>query len=128
MTVLCEERALLNAALPLIDRFGHVVQTLSDASTNSNLFDGPWAAAVNDKGNTAQVFVSNVEGGTVTRRSPSAAIDQPALFTQFNERDISDVGQEARRARFLVDPSSGPFAGSSSEAAPQLAQTSGSLG
>jgi len=54
-------------SLQIIDRFGHVVQTLSDASTNSNLFDGPWAAAVNDKGNTAQVFVSNVEGGTVTR-------------------------------------------------------------
>jgi DNA-binding beta-propeller fold protein YncE len=34
---------------------------------NSTLFDGPWASAVNDKGNTAQLFVSNVEGGTVTR-------------------------------------------------------------
>jgi DNA-binding beta-propeller fold protein YncE len=54
-------------SLQIIDRFGHVVQTLSDASTNSNLFDGPWASAVNDHGKTAQVFVSDVEGGTVTR-------------------------------------------------------------
>jgi len=54
-------------SLQIIDRFGHMVQTLTDASTNSNLFDGPWASAVNDKGNTAQVFVSNVESGTVTR-------------------------------------------------------------
>jgi len=54
-------------SLQIIDRFGHVVQTLTDASTHSNLFDGPWASAVNDKGNTAQLFVANVEGGTVTR-------------------------------------------------------------
>jgi hypothetical protein len=54
-------------SLQIINRFGNVVQTLTDANTNSNLFDGPWASAVNDKGNTAQLFVSNVEGGTVTR-------------------------------------------------------------
>ena len=54
-------------SLQIINRFGNVVQTLTDANTNSNLFDGPWASAVNDKGNTAQLFVSNIESGTVTR-------------------------------------------------------------
>ena len=54
-------------SLQIINRFGDVVQTLSDANTSSNLFDGPWASAVNDKGNTAQLFVSNVESGTITR-------------------------------------------------------------
>jgi uncharacterized protein (TIGR03118 family) len=54
-------------SLQIVNRFGAVVQTLSDANTNSNLFDGPWASAVNDKGNTAQVFVSNLESGAVTR-------------------------------------------------------------
>jgi hypothetical protein len=54
-------------SLQIIDRFGHVVQTLTDANTNSNLFDGPWASAVIDKGKTAQLFISNVESGTVTR-------------------------------------------------------------
>jgi hypothetical protein len=54
-------------SLQIINRFGKVVQTLSDASTNSNLFDGPWASAVNDKGKTAQLFVSNVESGAITR-------------------------------------------------------------
>jgi hypothetical protein len=54
-------------SLQIIDRSGHLVQTLTDASTNSTLFDGPWASALNDKGNTAQLFVANVEGGTVTR-------------------------------------------------------------
>ena len=54
-------------SLQIINRFGQVVTTLTDANTNSKLFDGPWAATVNDKGNTAQLFVSSVEGGTVTR-------------------------------------------------------------
>ncbi len=54
-------------SLQIINRFGKVVQTLSDANTSSNLFDGPWASAVNDKGNTAQLFVSNVESGAITR-------------------------------------------------------------
>ncbi len=54
-------------SLQIINRFGTVVQTFSDASTDSNLFDGPWASAVNDKGNTAQLFVSNLESGAITR-------------------------------------------------------------
>ena len=56
-----------SGSLQIINRFGTVVQTLSDANTNSNLFDGPWASAVNDKGNTAQLFVSNLESGAITR-------------------------------------------------------------
>jgi uncharacterized protein (TIGR03118 family) len=54
-------------SIQIINRFGVVVQTLSDANTNSNLFDGPWASAVIDKGNTAQLFISDVESGAVTR-------------------------------------------------------------
>ena len=56
-----------SGSLQIVNRFGTVVQTLSDANTNSNLFDGPWASAVDDKGNTAQVFVSNLESGAITR-------------------------------------------------------------
>ncbi len=55
------------ASLQIINRFGDVVQTLTDANTNSSLFDGPWASAVNDKGHTFQLFVSNVESGAITR-------------------------------------------------------------
>jgi hypothetical protein len=50
-------------SLQIIDRFGHVVQTLSDP----NLLDGPWASTLSDHGSTAQLFVSNVLSGTVTR-------------------------------------------------------------
>jgi sugar lactone lactonase YvrE len=50
-------------SLRILDRYGNVVTTLSD-----NLFlDGPWDLTVNDQGSTAQVFVSNVLNGEVTR-------------------------------------------------------------
>ncbi len=50
-------------SLLILDRFGFTVANLS----NGALLDGPWDLAVNDQGNTAQVFVSDVLSGTVTR-------------------------------------------------------------
>ncbi|HLJ10297.1 MAG TPA: hypothetical protein VKU82_03870 [Planctomycetaceae bacterium] len=50
-------------SLLILDKNGHVVETL----TNSKLLDGPWDLTVNDNGVFAQVFVSNVLSGTVTR-------------------------------------------------------------
>jgi hypothetical protein len=50
-------------SLLVIDRFGHLVTTL----TNATLLDGPWDLTVNDLGIVAQVFVSNVLNGTITR-------------------------------------------------------------
>ncbi len=50
-------------SLLILDRNGHVVTTLS----NSSLLDGPWDLTVNDQGSHAQVFVSNVLNGVVTR-------------------------------------------------------------
>jgi hypothetical protein len=50
-------------SLLILDRSGHVVDTLSD----SKLLDGPWDLTINDQGSHAQVFVSNVLSGTVTR-------------------------------------------------------------
>ena len=47
----------------ILDRNGNVVTTLSD----SKLLDGPWDLTVNDQGGRAEVFVSNVLSGTVTR-------------------------------------------------------------
>ena len=47
----------------ILDRNGHVVTTLSD----NVLLDGPWDLTVNDRGSQAQVFVSNVLNGVVTR-------------------------------------------------------------
>ena len=50
-------------SLMILDRNGNVVTTLSDPK----LLDGPWDLTVNDQGDRAEVFVSNVLSGTVTR-------------------------------------------------------------
>jgi hypothetical protein len=50
-------------SLLVIDRFGNRVANLANAA----FLDGPWDLTINDLGSTAQVFVSNVLNGTVTR-------------------------------------------------------------
>jgi DNA-binding beta-propeller fold protein YncE len=50
-------------ALQVIDRHGQLVQTWTDAK----FLDGPWDLAVDDDGNHALIFVSNVLNGTVSR-------------------------------------------------------------
>jgi hypothetical protein len=48
--------------LQFFDRSGNLVLTLSDPT-----LDSPWDLAINDQGSQAQIFVSNVLSGTVTR-------------------------------------------------------------
>jgi DNA-binding beta-propeller fold protein YncE len=50
-------------SLVILDRSGNKVATLS----NQALLDGPWGLTINDQGSRAQVFVSDVFSGTVTR-------------------------------------------------------------
>ena len=50
-------------ALQIIDRNGKLIQTWTD----STLLDGPWDLTVDDHGTWAQVFVSSVLNGTVSR-------------------------------------------------------------
>jgi uncharacterized protein (TIGR03118 family) len=50
-------------SLLILDKSGHVVTTLTD----SKLLDGPWDLTINDQGNRAQVFVSNVLNGVISR-------------------------------------------------------------
>ena len=50
-------------SLLILDRSGRQVASLSDPK----LLDGPWGLTINDRGNQAQLFVSNVLSGTVTR-------------------------------------------------------------
>jgi DNA-binding beta-propeller fold protein YncE len=50
-------------SLVILDRSGNKVATLSDPT----LLNGPWGLTINDQGNRAQVFVSDVFSGTVTR-------------------------------------------------------------
>jgi DNA-binding beta-propeller fold protein YncE len=50
-------------ALQVVDRSGHLVQTWKDPQ----FLDGPWDLAVDDHGDHAHIFVSNVLNGTVSR-------------------------------------------------------------
>jgi uncharacterized protein (TIGR03118 family) len=50
-------------SLLILDSSGNLLATV----TNHKLLDGPWDLTVNDMGQEAQVFVSNVLSGTVTR-------------------------------------------------------------
>jgi hypothetical protein len=52
-----------SGGLYVLDARGHVVTTLGTA----DLINGPWGLAINDRGFDAQLFVSNVFDGTVTR-------------------------------------------------------------
>ena len=54
-----------NGGLLVIESSGHLLTTIT---TGTN---GPWGLAINDQGKTAQLFISNVLDGTVTRISVS---------------------------------------------------------
>ncbi len=55
--------AVGEGSLQIFDRNGNLVRTLND----KKLLDSPWDLTINDEGSTAQVFVSNLLSGTVTR-------------------------------------------------------------
>jgi hypothetical protein len=50
-----------NGGLLVIDNSGHLVTTITTG------INGPWGLAVRDQGKTAQLFISNVLDGTITR-------------------------------------------------------------
>ena len=50
-------------SLLVLDRFGHVLANVA----NSSLLNGPWDLTVDDRGSHADLFVSNVLSGAVTR-------------------------------------------------------------
>ena len=68
-------------SLMILDKSGNLVANL----TNSTLLDGPWDLTINDQGNRAQVFVSNVVSGTVTR------IDLKIHGTQVAVQDMVQI-------------------------------------
>ncbi len=68
--------------------------------TDSALLNGPWDLAVNDLGNFAQVFVSNVLSGTVTRID--FAIPQGGTPQVLSETQIASGYSIATNASALV--------------------------
>ena len=57
------ETGVEQGSLLILDRFGNLVMTL----TSKKLLNGPWDLTIREDGDDAQVFVSNVLSGTVTR-------------------------------------------------------------
>ncbi len=62
-------------SLLILDRSGNLVETLS----NAELLDGPWDLTINDQGAAAQVFVSNVLSGGVTRIDLGLPVGAPPI-------------------------------------------------
>jgi hypothetical protein len=65
-------------SLQIFNRSGALVATLND----SNLLDSPWDLTINDQGSQAQVFVSNVLSGTVTRLNLSVSSTQVTVVSK----------------------------------------------
>jgi len=86
-------------SLLIIDRNGNGVATLTDAS----LLNGPWDLTIQDQGELAQVFVSNVLSGTVTRidlRIPQHGNPIVEKMTQI----ASGYGHACNAAAVVVGP------------------------
>jgi hypothetical protein len=85
-------------SLQIFNRNGSLVATLNDPS----LLDSPWDLTINDQGSTAQVFVSNVLSGTVTRLNLSVTGNQ---VTVVNKTQIgSGYAHQPNAAAVVVGP------------------------
>jgi hypothetical protein len=87
-------------SLLILDRDGHIVTTLS----NPTLLNGPWGLTVNDLGGRAQVFVSNVFTGTVTRIDLSVPRHGDKIVVQGMVQIGSGYTHRADPAAFQVGP------------------------
>ncbi len=65
-------------SLQIFNRNGALISTLNDP----NLLDSPWDLTIYDKGSQAQVFVSNVLSGTVTRLNLSITSTQVTVVSK----------------------------------------------
>ncbi len=86
-------------SLLIIDRHGKLAGTLTD----NTLLDGPWDLTVNDVGNRAQVFVSNVLNGTVTRINLKTT-HSGKIAVESMTRIASGFGHACNAAAVVVGP------------------------
>jgi len=73
---------LSQGSLQIVDRNGKLVKTLNDSA----FLDSPWDLTINDKGDRAQIFVSNVLSGTVSRLDVSVGA---ANVTVLNKSEVA---------------------------------------
>jgi DNA-binding beta-propeller fold protein YncE len=75
-----------------------LISTLND----STLLDSPWDLTINDQGSQAQVFVSNVLSGTVTRLNLSVTSTQVTVVSK--TRIGSGYAHQPNAAAVVVGP------------------------
>jgi hypothetical protein len=85
-------------SLQIFDRSGNLAATLNDQT----LLDSPWDLTINDQGSKAQVFVSNVLSGTVTRLDLSVGNNQVMVVSK--TRIASGYGHQPNAAAVVVGP------------------------
>jgi hypothetical protein len=85
-------------SLQIFNRNGTLVLTLNDA----NLLDSPWDLTINDQGSQAQVFVSNVLSGTVTRLNLIVGSNQVTVASK--SRIGSGYAHQPNAAAVVVGP------------------------
>jgi hypothetical protein len=85
-------------SLQIFNRNGTLILTLNDP----NLLDSPWDLTINDQGSQAQVFVSNVLSGTVTRLNLSVSSTQVTVVSK--TRIGSGYGHQPNAAAVVVGP------------------------
>lgn len=83
--------------LQFFDRKGNLVLPLSDST-----LDSPWDLAINDQGSQAQIFVSNVLSGTVTR--VNVAISNNKVTVISKTRIGSGYAHQPNAAAVVVGP------------------------
>jgi hypothetical protein len=83
--------------LQFFDRNGNLVLALSDAT-----LDSPWDLAINDQGSQAQIFVSNVLSGTVTRVNVSISNNKVTVMNK--TRIGSGYAHQPNGAAVVVGP------------------------
>jgi hypothetical protein len=85
-------------SLQIFDHNGKLVTALNDSS----LLDSPWDLSVNDKGSQAQIFVSNVLSGAVTRLDVSVSTTQVTVTDKF--QIASGYGRAPNASAVVVGP------------------------
>jgi hypothetical protein len=87
-----------SGGLYVLDAKGHVVTNLG----KNELINGPWGLAINDHGASAQLFVSNVFDGTITRLD--VTFDHGGISVQDAMTIGSGFGFGADMAAVVVGP------------------------
>jgi len=87
-----------NGTLQVVDRHGTLVETLTDAK----FFDSPWDLTINDGGRFAQIFVSNVLSGNVSRLD--VAVGPSSVKVMHETLIATGYKHEPNNAALVVGP------------------------